>query len=282
MQLGRECEAPGGRSVDHPVGAGANRPPAVLVSATHSGAGKTAVTRTLLAALRNRGLIVQPFKVGPDFIDPMYHAALAGRPSINLDVWMMGEDGIRGAYRQWSADADVVVIEAMGALFDGADGADEGSAAHVARILNVPVVVVLDVWGMTRTTAALMDGIDGFDPSVDVAGFVLNRVGSRGHRDLIERAIGPSRWDRVVADIEANPALAVAERHLGLVTTHENPDGTIPCHLERIALGLDPDPFFPSPLPETSSTSIRSSSSASALTALVGGSRPPFGAPGLF
>src|SRR5690554_1889052 len=117
-------------------------PPSVMVSATHSGAGKTTVTRLLLAALVARGLVVLPFKVGPDFIDPMYHAA-AGRPSINLDLWMMGEDGIRDTFQRWSTDADVVVVEAMGALYDGADGTRNGSAAHIAELLGIPVVVVL-------------------------------------------------------------------------------------------------------------------------------------------
>lgn len=140
-----------------------NRTPAAIISATHSGAGKTTVTRALLAALKARGLSVQPFKIGPDFIDPMYHSAIVGRPSINLDLWMMGEDGIREAYSRWSQDADVAVIEGMGALFDGANGTGEGSAAHIAAILGVPVVVVIDVYGMTRTTAAIMDGLDSFD-----------------------------------------------------------------------------------------------------------------------
>ncbi|CEI31787.1 Cobyrinic acid A,C-diamide synthase [Propionibacterium freudenreichii] len=204
-------------------GSSADEPATVVVSATHSGAGKTTITRALLWALRERGLVVQSFKIGPDFIDPMYHRALTGRASVNLDLWMMGEDGLREVFARWSVGADVVVIEAMGALFDGADGGRVGSAAHVAAVLGVPVVVVVDVWGMTRTAGAVMDGMDGFDPQVEIGGFVLNRVGSRGHRDLIERGIGESRWRRVVAAVEADPALEVPERHLGLLTPYENP-----------------------------------------------------------
>lgn len=200
----------------------AGGPAAVVVSATHSGAGKTTITRALLWALQERGLVVQAFKIGPDFIDPMYHRALTGRASINLDLWMMGEDGLREAFQRWSAGADVVVIEAMGALFDGADGGQVGSAAHVAAILDVPVVVVVDVWGMTRTAGAVMDGMDGFDPRVEIGGFILNRVGSRTHRELIERGVGESRWRRVAATVEADPALEVPERHLGLLTPYEN------------------------------------------------------------
>lgn len=201
----------------------ADGPEAVVVSATHSGAGKTTITRAFLWALRERGLAVQSFKIGPDFIDPMYHRALTGRPSVNLDLWMMGEDGLREVFARWSAGADVVVIEAMGALFDGADGGGVGSAAHVAAILGVPVLVVVDVWGMTRTAGAVMDGMVGFDPQVEIGGFILNRVGSRVHRDLIERGIGESRWRRVVATVEVDPALEVPERHLGLLTPYENP-----------------------------------------------------------
>lgn len=213
---------------------------AVLVSATHSGAGKTAVTRALLAALGSRGLTVQAFKIGPDFIDPMYHTALVGRPSVNLDGWMMGVDGVRDVFDRWTADVDVAVIEAMGALFDGADGGHDGSAAHLGAILDVPVLVVVDVWGMTRTTAALMDGLDRFQPAVKIAGYVLNRVGSDGHRQLIERAIGKERWSRVVATIEAAPAFEVPERHLGLLTTHENP-GAVTADLADVARHIDLD-----------------------------------------
>ena len=139
----------------------------------------------------------------------MYHAAIVGRPSINLDLWMMGERGIRETFSRWSQDADVAVIEGMGALFDGAKGTGEGSAAHIARILGVPVVVVIDVYGMTRTTAAIMDGLDSFDPDVKVAGFILNRCGRLGstvHADLIRDAVGAKRWDRVLSIVSCDPA----------------------------------------------------------------------------
>lgn len=219
-------------------------PPAVVVSATHSGAGKTTVTRALLWALRARGLVVQPFKIGPDFIDPMYHQTPAGRASVNLDVWMMGEDGVRDVFARRSAGADAVVIEAMGALYDGADGGHDGSAAHVAEILGVPVLVVVDVWGMTRTTGAVLDGVDGFDPRVEIGGFVLNRVGSRTHRNLIERGIGQARWQRVVATVEADPALEVPERHLGLLTPLENPAGAADDGVARAGRQIDLERVF--------------------------------------
>lgn len=224
-----------------------NQKPAIIIAATHSGAGKTTVTRALLAALKARGLVVQPFKIGPDFIDPMYHSAIVGKPSVNLDLWMMGEAGIRDVYSRWSQNADVAVIEAMGALFDGANGTDEGSAAHIAKLLGIPVVVVIDVYGMTRTTAAIMDGIDSFDPDVKIAGFILNRcgyAGSEAHKNLIKAAVGAKRWDHVLSIVCDSPALEVAERHLGLITTYENAASDDNSGLKRIAEQIDVNKIF--------------------------------------
>jgi len=219
-----------------------NQIPAVIISATHSGAGKTTVTRALITALNAKGLSVQPFKIGPDFIDPMYHSAIAGRPSVNLDFWMMGETGIRDVFMRWSQNADVAVIEAMGALFDGANGTNEGSAAHIAKILDIPVVIVMDVYGMTRTTAAIMDGIVSFDPDVKISGFILNRCGYMGsevHRNLIKCAVGEKRWKHVLSVISSNKELEVAERHLGLITTYENSASSDISGLNRVAEQID-------------------------------------------
>ncbi|NLZ38588.1 MAG: cobyrinate a,c-diamide synthase [Firmicutes bacterium] len=221
--------------------------PAVIISATHSGAGKTTVTRALLAALKARGLVVQPFKIGPDFIDPMYHSAIVGRPSINLDLWMMGEAGIRDVFARWSQNADVAVIEGMGALFDGANSTDEGSAAHIAKIIDVPIVVVIDVYGMTRTTAAIMDGVKSFDPEIKIAGFILNRCGYMGsevHKNLIKNAVGDKRWRQVLSVVCSSPELEVAERHLGLITTYENPAGEDLSRLKSVAAQIDIDKIF--------------------------------------
>ncbi|HXM69878.1 MAG TPA: cobyrinate a,c-diamide synthase, partial [Thermoanaerobaculia bacterium] len=134
-------------------------PPAVLVSGTHSGVGKTTVSLLLMEALGGLAYRVQPFKVGPDFIDPGYHRLLTGRESWNLDLWMMGLGSLRRTLATAAADADVAVIEGVGALFDGENGTRErGSAGFLARRLGVPVVLVVDVWGMTRSTYALLDG----------------------------------------------------------------------------------------------------------------------------
>jgi len=205
------------------VGAVDDSIPALIVAATHSGAGKTTATATIVGALRDAGLRVQPFKLGPDFIDGAYLAEAAGRPAVNLDLWMMGEEGVRSSFEHWAADADVAVIEAMGALYDGADGGPDGSAAAMATLLGVPVVVVLDVWGMTRTAGALMLGLREFDPAAPIAGFLLNRVGSEAHREMIEAGLPEEMRQRVVGAIAADEGLRVPERHLGLLTVEENP-----------------------------------------------------------
>jgi len=202
-----------------PPGSG---PPAILVAATHSGAGKTTAAVIVSRALRRRGLEVQPFKLGPDFIDPAYHAEASGRPSINLDLWMMGEEGVQGSYGRWSRGADVCVIEAMGALYDGADGSGQGSAAHVAKLLGVPVVVVLDVWGMTRTSGAILAGLQAFDPELEIAGCILNRVGSPAHAEMIVEALPERLRPLVVGAIPHRAELEIPERHLGLLTVAEN------------------------------------------------------------
>ena len=197
--------------------------PGMLIAASHSGAGKTTVTGAVLAGLRRRGLTVQPFKHGPDFIDPGYHREITGRASINLDVWMMGAAGVRQSFSRWSQDADISVVEAMGGLYDGTDGTEQGSAAHLAKLLGLPVIVVLDVWGMTRTTGAVLDGLLGFDPAVRIAGCILNRVGSDTHAQMILDALPERLRGLVLGTVPHTPELEVPERHLGLTTVEENP-----------------------------------------------------------
>ncbi|MEH1013981.1 cobyrinate a,c-diamide synthase [Micromonospora sp. CPCC 206060] len=197
--------------------------PAILVAASHSGAGKTTTVAILLRALRDRGLTVQAFKIGPDFIDTAYHTEATGRPAINLDLWMMGPDAIRRSFHNFSTGADISVIESMGALFDGADGTEVGSAAHLAKLLHVPVVVVLDVWGMTRTTGAVLAGMRDFDPDLTVAGCILNRTGSQRHAQMVLDSLRPELRDLVVGTVSYQAGLAVPERHLGLLTVEENP-----------------------------------------------------------
>jgi cobyrinic acid a,c-diamide synthase len=199
-----------------------NRIPALIVSATHSGAGKTTVSASVIRGLRESGLRIQPFKLGPDFIDTAYLSEAAGRNAVNLDPWMMGDEGVRHSFQHWSEEADFAVIEAMGALYDGADGNGSGSAAEIAKLLEVPIVLVLDVWGMTRTTGAVMLGMRDFDPAVRIAGFILNRVGSETHREMVESALPEELRALVLGAILREDSLLIPERHLGLLTAAEN------------------------------------------------------------
>ncbi len=197
--------------------------PALIISGTHSGVGKTTVSFALMSALAERGIVVQPFKIGPDFIDPGYHRLATGRDAINLDLWMMGLRQVRSSYVRNLKTADIGIVEGMGALFDGENGTrDRGSAAYFARHLSLPVLLVLDIWGMTRSAAALLRGFADFDPHIRIAGIILNRAGSRRHFEMVRDSLPPVWRQRVVGYLIASEALMMPERHLGLITLEEN------------------------------------------------------------
>lgn len=203
----------------------ADRPvPAVVIAGTHSGSGKTTVALAVLAALARRGKTVQAFKVGPDFIDPGHHARATGRPGRNLDTWMLGPAALARTYRAATAGADLAVIEGVMGLFDGRGGLDEsGSTADLARLWDVPVVLVVDAKGLARSAAAVVLGFVAFDPSVRVAGVVANRVGS--HRHYAEY-LAPALRARLpevapLGYLGRDDRLAIPTRHLGLLTPEE-------------------------------------------------------------
>lgn len=198
-------------------------PAGFIISGTHSGVGKTTASFAVMAGLAERGFRVQPFKIGPDFIDPGYHRLATGRPSVNLDLWMMGPDQIRDNLDRYGRTSDVVVLEGMGGLHDGENGSDRGSAAWFARHLDLPVLLVLDVWGMTRSTAAVIRGFEDFDPRVRIGGFLLNRAGGYRHFEMVRQALPEEIRRRVVGYLPADDRLKVSERHLGLMTLEENP-----------------------------------------------------------
>jgi cobyrinic acid a,c-diamide synthase len=191
--------------------------PRVVVGAATSGAGKTTIAAGLMAAFTAKGLVVQPFKVGPDFIDPTHHTRCCGRACRNLDPFMMGEDGVRETFARASAGADVAVIEGVMGLHDGIDGTAFGSTAHVALLLEAPVLLAVDAKGASRTVHAVVRGVAGYDPAVRVAGVVFNRIGSTRHRELIERG----REMPVLGWIPRDDALGVPSRHLGLSLADE-------------------------------------------------------------
>jgi cobyrinic acid a,c-diamide synthase len=204
--------------------------PRVVIAAPGSGHGKTSVATGLLAALRQRGLTVSPHKVGPDYIDPGYHALAAGRPGRNLDPWLTGEDQVLPMFLHGAATpvpADIAVIEGVMGLFDGkahsAGGlfaGDFASTAHVARLLAAPVVLVMDASGMAASAAAVLHGFATFDPRARVAGVIFNKVGTARHGQLLRDAADAAGIP-VLGAIPRQVQLAVPSRHLGLVPAAE-------------------------------------------------------------
>ncbi len=196
--------------------------PRLVIAGTHSGVGKTTITLGLIAALCRRGLKAQPFKCGPDYIDPTYHARAAGRPCRNLDTWMMPPECLAAFFERTTADADIGLIEGVMGVFDGLgyDG-DTASTAQVAKLLHAPVVLVMDVSKQARSAAAVALGFCHFDADLPLAGFILNRVGSDNHGKGIAGAIEQATGLPVLGWLPRIEKLQVAERHLGLIPTIE-------------------------------------------------------------
>ncbi len=197
-------------------------PPRVVVAGTHSGVGKTTVATGVMAALRQRGVRVAAAKVGPDFIDPGYHGLAAGRPGRSLDPTLHGTDLLASLAAAAGDGADVLVVEGVMGLFDGAGAGIAGSTAEVARVLEAPVVLVVDGSAMSGSVAALVHGFRTFDPGIDLAGVVLNRVGGPGHVQLLRDALAPLGVE-VLGALPRDDRLAWRERHLGLVPVAERP-----------------------------------------------------------
>ncbi len=188
--------------------------PRLVIAGASSGSGKTTVAVALMRALRARGLAVAPFKCGPDYLDPSYHGRAAGRTCHNLDGWMMGRDASLATFARCARGADVAVIEGVMGLYDSASPTgEEGSTAEMAKWLSAPVLAVIDASGMARTVAALAGGLAQFDPGLCLAGIVCNRVGSRGHLQLLREALSAPP---VLGGVPSRSDLAFPERHLGL------------------------------------------------------------------
>lgn len=212
-------------------------PPRIVIAGTHSGVGKTTVATGLMAALRARGLEVGAAKVGPDFIDPGYHALAAGRPSRNLDIWMSGADAVVPIAARAGAGCDLLVIEGVMGLFDGAGDGTPSSTADVAALLDAPIVLVVDAAAMSQSIAALVSGYANFDRRLDVRGVILNRVGSPGHETMLREALAPLELP-VVGCLPRDDRLVWRDRHLGLVPVVEQP-GQIAAALQRLATLVD-------------------------------------------
>lgn len=188
----------------------------ILVTGTHSGVGKTTVATGIMSALRQRGLSVQGFKVGPDFIDPTFHRAATGRPSRNLDGWMLSRASNLDIFARATGDADVAVIEGVMGLFDAKDGSLAGSTAEMAMWLDAAVVLVVDASAMAGSAAALVHGFDTFVPDLRLSAVIPNRIASARHYKLLSRAIAASCRPELIGYVPRDVAFSLPERHLGL------------------------------------------------------------------
>ncbi|MGB3279526.1 MAG: cobyrinate a,c-diamide synthase [Pseudorhodobacter sp.] len=200
-------------------------PKGLLISAPASGTGKTTVTLGLLAALRAQGMEVQPFKSGPDYIDPAFHTAASGRASFNLDSWAMPAEQLQHL-QGFAQGADLILAEGSMGLFDGVAMPGEtgsGASADIAELMGWPVVLVLDVSGQAQSAAAVALGFSKLRPSMPFAGVILNRVASPRHEAMV-RAGMESAGIRVFGALPRNPEITLPERHLGLVQAEENAD----------------------------------------------------------
>lgn len=201
--------------------------PRIVIAGIHSDCGKTTVARGLMAALVRRGMVVQPFKIGPDFIDPSHHTRICGRVCRNLDSVMMGTGGVRETFIRACSGADIAIIEGVMGMFDGMDGTGEGSTAHVSKIIDAPVILVIPVGGMSGSVHAIAEGFRTYDPAVNVAGVILNKVGSTRHAEMLKAG----RTIEQLGFIPKTDPLEIESRHLGLVMGEEH---DIPDSLARL------------------------------------------------
>jgi cobyrinic acid a,c-diamide synthase len=195
---------------------------AFLIAGTASGVGKTTTALALMAAFRQRGFAVQPFKCGPDFLDTGHHTVVSGRVSRNLDTWMLDGETNQTIFENACMGADVAIVEGMMGLFDGvAGGTEEGSSAEIAKLLHLPVILVLDASKSSRSIAAVVKGFETFDPGVRMAAIVLNGVAGESHFRMLERSICSTSDVPILGWLPRNPAVMIPERHLGLHTAAE-------------------------------------------------------------
>ncbi|GAB4167461.1 MAG: hydrogenobyrinic acid a,c-diamide synthase (glutamine-hydrolyzing) [Rhodocyclaceae bacterium] len=192
-----------------------------LISAAHKSSGKTTVSVGIAAAARARGLAVRPFKKGPDYIDPLWLAQAAGHECRNLDFFLSGPDELRAQFARHAAGADLCLVEGNKGLYDGLDLEGSNSNAALARLLDLPVVLVLDARGMTRGIAPLILGYQAFDPAIRIAGIILNRLGGSRHEAKLRAVIEHYTDVEVLGAVHEDAGIALAERHLGLMPANE-------------------------------------------------------------
>jgi cobyrinic acid a,c-diamide synthase len=237
-----------------------------VIAAPTSGSGKTTLTMGILAALCADGLHVQAFKVGPDYIDTAFHSRVTGRPAINLDTWMGSPEFARSSFQRHCQDANIAVIEGVMGLFDGHRGDSEiGSSAHLAKLLGLPVLLVIDAHTCSRTAGAIVLGCQQFDPNLNFVGVMFNRVAGDNHYETLKAATESCCDIPVLGGLPKDPEIALPERQLGLVSVHEQ--GLAPDYLAKLTshitghislkqlLSKCPSLPIPSPAPVTQTQS---------------------------
>lgn len=198
---------------------------AFVIAGTQSGVGKTTATLSLVATLHEKAMLVQPFKVGPDYLDPGYHNLFSGgKKSRNLDGFLLSEEYIRDSFRRNTERADVAVVEGMMGLYDGCRPMNPtGSTAHIAKTLDLPVILVVDAQKMAQSAGALILGFKHFDPEINLRGVIFNRAAGPGHYEFLKKSISPEWGVEMLGYIPANREIEIPERHLGLCSALENP-----------------------------------------------------------
>jgi len=206
----------------------------LVIAGTGSGVGKTTLTIGLMAALKRRGLVVQGFKCGPDYIDPSYHTAVTGRVSRNLDSWMLSPAGAKEVFVRGSQGADISIIEGVMGFFDGKNPLNnEGSTAHISQITESPVVLVVNCQSMARSAAAIVKGFQCFADGMNIVGVIANKVGSEGHYKIVKQAIEQECRVPVIGYLKREDQIEIPERHLGLVPSLER--GELQPFFDRLA-----------------------------------------------
>ena len=196
--------------------------PRIIIAGTTSGVGKTSITLGILYILKNLGFKIQAFKVGPDFIDPSYHHFVTNSPSYNLDSWLMGKKGLIDTFEKYTIDKDIAVIEGVMGLFDGAEGKNDfASTAHIAKILNSPIILVIDASKAARSLAAIAYGFLNFEKGIHIKGIILNKISSHRHFNFIKDAFAKKIKIPIVGVVYKNRELIFSERHLGLIPREE-------------------------------------------------------------
>ncbi|KFD40465.1 cobyrinic acid a,c-diamide synthase, partial [Peptococcaceae bacterium SCADC1_2_3] len=211
--------------------------PRVVIAGVQSGVGKTTIATGLMAAMAEKGYRVQGFKAGPDYIDPGYHTAATGNVSRNLDCWMLPEACLKELFLRAAKGTDLAVIEGVMGLYDGYSGRTEaGSTARLAKLLDAPVILVVDANGMARSAAALVLGYKNFDPALNLSGVIFNHVGSEKHYQTLSEAVAEKTGLKTLGYLPKNAALKMPERHLGLLPADEREELT--AHLNKLAQAM--------------------------------------------